>query len=169
MDRESPGFYLTLPPSLPPVVLRALSGSRGGAAERTVLGTDILALGEVIGTVLGIVILAAVGIAVGVTVAKNHSSSSSSTRSGSSSSSVNQTDPNDPSTFEKDSRLVKSFWGIAYTPEGSQYPDCGNRLGTYTATPFLHRLQAHRARSRNRVRRGRHYGHPGTCARRCES
>ncbi|KAI0696290.1 glycoside hydrolase [Cerioporus squamosus] len=80
----------------------------------------------VIGTLVGVVILAAIGIAVGVTVAKSHSSSS--TKSGSSSSTVNQTDPNDPSTFQKDSRLVKSFYGIAYTPENSQYPDCGNKL-----------------------------------------
>jgi hypothetical protein len=42
---------------------------------------------------------------------------------------VNQTDPNDPSTFQKDSRLHQSFYGFAYTPEGSQLPDCGNSLG----------------------------------------
>ena len=45
---------------------------------------------------------------------------------------VNQTDPNDPSTFQLDSRLKKSFYGIAYTPEGSQLPDCGNSLGAFS-------------------------------------
>ncbi|KAF9452419.1 glycoside hydrolase family 17 protein [Macrolepiota fuliginosa MF-IS2] len=34
----------------------------------------------------------------------------------------------DPSKFEKDSRLHKSFYGIAYTPEGSLMPNCGNKL-----------------------------------------
>lgn len=28
----------------------------------------------------------------------------------------------DPSDFTKDSRLKQSFWGIAYTPEGTLYP-----------------------------------------------
>ena len=53
-------------------------------------------------------------------------------RSSSSDSVVNQTDPNDASTFQLDSRLKKSFYGIAYTPEGSQLPDCGNSLGTFS-------------------------------------
>jgi exo-beta-1,3-glucanase (GH17 family) len=35
---------------------------------------------------------------------------------------------NDPSVFEKDSRLKRSFYGLAYTPEGSQLPECGNSL-----------------------------------------
>ena len=34
--------------------------------------------------------------------------------------------------FDKDDRLVKSFYGIAYTPEGSQYPACGNSLGAFS-------------------------------------
>lgn len=72
---------------------------------------------------LGVVGLVIIGVAVGVTVAKNHKSSSSS------SSSVTKSDPNDPSNFSKDSRLKQSFYGLAYTPEGSQLPDCGNKLG----------------------------------------
>ncbi|KAI0661806.1 glycoside hydrolase [Cubamyces menziesii] len=80
----------------------------------------------VIGSLLAVLGLIAVGVGVGVTVSKNHKSTSSS--SSSSSSAVEQTDPNDPSTFKLDTRLKKSFWGIAYTPEGSQYPDCGNSL-----------------------------------------
>ncbi|KAI0749740.1 glycoside hydrolase [Daedaleopsis nitida] len=79
----------------------------------------------VIGTVSTILILIIVGIAVGVTVAKSHKSSSSSSFS---STAVTQTDPNDPSSFVRDSRLKKSFWALAYTPENSQYPDCGNTL-----------------------------------------
>lgn len=58
----------------------------------------------------------------GVTVSKKKSSGSTS------SDAVKQSDPNDPSTFEKDSRLHLSFYGLAYTPEGSQLPNCGAKL-----------------------------------------
>ncbi|EJF64819.1 glycoside hydrolase, partial [Dichomitus squalens LYAD-421 SS1] len=86
-------------------------------------------LWQLIGGLVGLIALIAIGVGVGVSVAKSHSSSSSSKKSsGSSTSVVNQTDPNDPSTFQLDSRLKKSFYGIAYTPEGSQLPDCGNSL-----------------------------------------
>ncbi|KAJ3736178.1 hypothetical protein DFJ43DRAFT_990237, partial [Lentinula guzmanii] len=34
----------------------------------------------------------------------------------------------DPSQFTKDSSLKQSFWGIAYTPEGTLYRDCGAKL-----------------------------------------
>ncbi|EIN10059.1 glycoside hydrolase family 17 protein [Punctularia strigosozonata HHB-11173 SS5] len=81
-----------------------------------------------IGLVLAVVGVVAIGVGVGVTVAKNHAKSSSSASSGSSV--VNQTDPNDPSTFTKDSRLKQAFYGLAYTPEGSQLPDCGNNLSS---------------------------------------
>ncbi|GAW00177.1 glycoside hydrolase family 17 protein [Lentinula edodes] len=73
---------------------------------------------------LVLAILIGVGVALGVVLSKKDSSTSIS----SSSSVVNQTDANDPSSFEKDSRLKQSFYGIAYTPAGSQYPDCGNSL-----------------------------------------
>ncbi|KAI0368823.1 glycoside hydrolase [Pilatotrama ljubarskyi] len=72
----------------------------------------------IIGSVVALLGLVAIGVGVGVTVAKNHKSSS---KSGSSSS-------NDPSNFALDTRLKKSFYGIAYTPYGSQYPECGNSL-----------------------------------------
>ncbi|KAJ3732528.1 glycoside hydrolase family 17 protein [Lentinula guzmanii] len=78
----------------------------------------------VIGGLL-LAVLIGVGVALGVVLSKKNSSSSSSSTS---SSVVNQTDPNDPSTFQKDSRLKQSFYGLAYTPAGSQYPDCGNSL-----------------------------------------
>lgn len=64
-----------------------------------------------------------VGAAVGVSLSKKKSSNS-----GSNSNAVKQTDPNDPSTFEKDSKLKQSFYGLAYTPEGSQLPNCGAKL-----------------------------------------
>lgn len=80
---------------------------------------------QVIGGLV-LAILIGVGVALGVVLSKKDSSTSTS----SSSSVVNQTDANDPSSFEKDSRLKQSFYGIAYTPAGSQYPDCGNSLGS---------------------------------------
>ncbi|KAI0760940.1 glycoside hydrolase [Trametes elegans] len=80
----------------------------------------------VVGCIVAVLGLVAIGVGVGVGVSKSKSGSSS-TRS-SSSGAVNQSDPNDPSTFTLDSRLKKSFYGIAYTPENSQYPACGNKL-----------------------------------------
>ena len=78
-------------------------------------------------------IIVVIAVAVGVTQGnKKHNnqnlSSSGGSGSGTNGSSVNQTNPNDPSSFSKDPRLIKSFYGFAYTPEGSQYPQCGNSL-----------------------------------------
>lgn len=89
---------------------------------------------QVVGSLVGLLVLIGVGVGVGVALTRNKSSSSSSTSSSSSSTSgstgaVNVTNPNDPSSFVKDSRLKHSFWGLAYTPEGSQLPSCGNSLG----------------------------------------
>ncbi|KAE9402884.1 glycoside hydrolase [Gymnopus androsaceus JB14] len=72
---------------------------------------------------LVLLILGGIGAAVGVTVSKKTSNDSSS-----SSSSVVTENNNDPSNFEKNSALKQSFYGIAYTPEGSQLPECGNSL-----------------------------------------
>ncbi|THV07250.1 glycoside hydrolase family 17 protein [Dendrothele bispora CBS 962.96] len=80
----------------------------------------------VIGVVAAAIIIV-IAIVVGVVVSKKNSSSSSSSKS-TSAGVVKQTDPNDPSTFVKDSRLKQSFYGIAYTPEGAQLPDCGANL-----------------------------------------
>jgi len=94
--------------------------SSGKRSKRIVIGLLVAVLGVII-----------IGVAVGVVVSKNHKTSSNlSTGKSSSSSSgvVNQTDPNDPSTFTKDSRLKQSFYGLAYTPYGSQLPNCGNNL-----------------------------------------
>jgi hypothetical protein len=35
----------------------------------------------------------------------------------------------DPSVFTKDPNLHQSLYGIAYSPEGSQLPNCGDSLG----------------------------------------
>jgi len=93
----------------------------------------------VTGAVVGLLGLVALGVALGVTLSKHHVlSSSSSSGSGSSGSSsgggggggggVNGTNPNDPSQFPLDSALVRSFYGISYTPYGVQLPDCGATL-----------------------------------------
>ena len=83
--------------------------------------------------VVGIIIVAVV---VGVVVSNNKKNSNLSTTSSSDSSTgasanatTQQTNPNDPSSFTKDSTLHQSFYGMAYTPVGSQLPDCGNSLG----------------------------------------
>lgn len=91
---------------------------------------------QVIGSLIGLVVLIVVGVTVGVSVAKSHHSSSSSNLShGSSpdnsngsgaSGAVNQTNPNDPSSFVLNPDLKHSFYGLAYTPAGSQLPSCGN-------------------------------------------
>jgi exo-beta-1,3-glucanase (GH17 family) len=86
---------------------------------------------------LVVAILAAIGVALGVTLSKKNSSSSSS----SSSSSVVSENNNDPSNFEKNPALKQSFYGLAYTPEGSQLPDCGNTLaGVITDIQLISQL-----------------------------
>ncbi|CAL1717012.1 unnamed protein product [Somion occarium] len=84
----------------------------------------------VIGSIVTVLVLIAVGVAVGVVVSKNNSSNKSSSSSSSSDTSgaVKPTDPSDPSTFVKNDKLKHSFYGLAYTPSGSQMPACGNSL-----------------------------------------
>ncbi|EEB92495.1 hypothetical protein MPER_08983, partial [Moniliophthora perniciosa FA553] len=92
----------------------------------------------IIGSVVGVVAVIAIAVGVGVGVSQSNknssnSSSSSSSTTGAAGSSSNpggpaQSDPNDPSTFVKDPNLHKAFYGMAYTPEGSQLPNCGNNL-----------------------------------------
>jgi len=87
-----------------------------------------------IGIVLAVAGIIIVAVTVGIVVSnhsrknKNLSSSSSSSGGASSASPVQQTNPNDPSQFTKDPNLHQSFYGFAYTPVGSQLPDCGNTL-----------------------------------------
>ena len=95
-----------------------------------------------ISSLLVLVGLIAAGVALGVTLSKTHHATSSAVathgstgaENGDGSSdgptgAVNQTDPNDPSSFEKNPLLKHSFYGLAYTPSGSQLPECGNSLG----------------------------------------
>ncbi|KAJ1305130.1 hypothetical protein OPQ81_000167 [Rhizoctonia solani] len=84
-----------------------------------------------------VVIALGVGLGVGLSKKSGSSSSSSSGSSGGSGTSsegyvaipgtagVVKADPNDPSKFEKDSRLKNSFYGFAYTPLGALMPNCG--------------------------------------------
>ncbi|KAJ8516958.1 hypothetical protein ONZ45_g5774 [Pleurotus djamor] len=83
----------------------------------------------VIGSIIALVGIIGIAVGVGVAVSQRNSSSSSSSSSPSSGSNgPTQTDPNDPSTFVKDPKLHKAFYGMAYTPEGSLLPECGNSL-----------------------------------------
>jgi len=85
----------------------------------------------VIGSIAAIIGLIVVGVVVGVVVSKNHSTRTASSSGGSNSNSgspVTQTNPNDPSSFVKNPLLHQSFYGMAYTPAGSQLPNCGNSL-----------------------------------------
>lgn len=81
-----------------------------------------------------VTLLALIGIGVGVGVSvsnKNrtktggNNSNSNNNSNTNSSNPVSQSDPNDPSTFQKDSRLKQSFYGIAYEPNGVIPPSCG--------------------------------------------
>lgn len=100
------------------------------------VGYTIHAVLQIIGSIVLVTVIV-IAVAVGVYVAtkpKNKPTSKASTGgSGSTGSSsggpANGTNPNDPSSFQKDPRLHQSFYGFAYTPEGSQLPDCGNKLG----------------------------------------
>ncbi|TRM64413.1 glycoside hydrolase family 17 protein [Schizophyllum amplum] len=76
--------------------------------------------------VVGLLVAGAVaGIIAGVLVSRKNSSSSSASSSSSNSSSSSS----DPSNFDKDENLHVSFYGIAYTPAGSQLDaNCGNSL-----------------------------------------
>ncbi|KAI0303562.1 glycoside hydrolase family 17 protein [Multifurca ochricompacta] len=84
------------------------------------------------GSVIGLIALIAIGVGVGVAVSHKHGGTASNRSSSGSNSNNNsvvpQTNPNDPSTFVKDSRLKQSFYGMAYTPSGSQLPNCNNSL-----------------------------------------
>ncbi|TFL05915.1 glycoside hydrolase [Pterulicium gracile] len=88
--------------------------------------------------------LTAIGLAVAVLLSHNNSASTASTsvsriKSGPPSKEADLIAPatiaagtknvsNDPSYFTRNSALRKSFYGLAYTPEGSMLPNCGNSL-----------------------------------------
>ncbi|KAF8730312.1 hypothetical protein AX14_005656 [Amanita brunnescens Koide BX004] len=77
----------------------------------------------VMGSIVALVGIIVIGVVLGITLGRHGRKSSSS--SGNSS---NSSDLSDPSSFQKDPRLFQSFYGISYTPTGSQYPACGNSL-----------------------------------------
>ncbi|KAF9260088.1 glycoside hydrolase [Marasmius fiardii PR-910] len=76
----------------------------------------------IIGGVALLIVIIIVAVVVGVVVSRNRSSSSSSSSSGTSA------DLDKAADFPKDSRLKRSFYGIAYTPTGSLLPACGNKI-----------------------------------------
>jgi exo-beta-1,3-glucanase (GH17 family) len=83
----------------------------------------------VIGSIIALVVIIAVAVAVGVVVSNNSKKSNSSGGgSGSASSNSGSGSSGDPSNFPKDSKLKKSFYGMAYTPVGALPPDCGAKL-----------------------------------------
>ncbi|KAJ6539606.1 glycoside hydrolase superfamily [Mycena capillaripes] len=87
----------------------------------------------VIGSVVGLLVLIVIGVGVGVGVSKSHKNTKASSAAASNSDSnstgvVSQTNPNDPSSFVKNSALKPAFYGLAYTPYGSQLPTCNNSL-----------------------------------------
>ena len=87
-----------------------------------------------ISSIIGIIVIVGVAVGVGVGVSQSKSSSNKSASgsgSGSSGSGSGSSSSGDPSNFEKDPALKQSFYGIAYTPEGSQLPECGNSIGKY--------------------------------------
>jgi len=93
-----------------------------------------------IAALAGLAAIIAIGVGVGVSVSNrnrnrtsgNNSNNNNNNNNNNSSSNpnnpVNQTDPNDPSTFQKDPRLIKSFYGLAYEPNGVIPPTCGATL-----------------------------------------
>ncbi|CAE7136729.1 unnamed protein product [Rhizoctonia solani] len=80
---------------------------------------------------VGILVLIGAGVGLGVALSKKSGGSSGSRSSDGSmvtipgTAGVVKADPNDPSKFEKDSRLKNSFYGFAYTPLGALLPECG--------------------------------------------
>jgi hypothetical protein len=87
----------------------------------------------IVGSLVALIAIIAIGVGVGVSVSNKNKTrtsgnNSNSNGSGNSSNPVTQSDPNDPSTFQKDPRLIQSFYGIAYEPNGVIYPTCGAQL-----------------------------------------
>ncbi|KAJ7455240.1 glycoside hydrolase [Mycena galericulata] len=74
---------------------------------------------------VGLLALIGAGVAIAVVLVKKHDSAASSSSSSGSSTTGSSLDP---SVFDKNPALIQSFYGIAYTPEGSQLPECGNSL-----------------------------------------
>ncbi|KAH8082585.1 glycoside hydrolase superfamily [Filobasidium floriforme] len=90
----------------------AAAGGTGGSKKKWwIIGGIVLAIAAI------------VAIAVGVIVGRNGGGSGSSSNKSAEDGSADVGD--DPSVFEKDSRLHNSFWAFAYTPQNVQYGTCG--------------------------------------------
>ncbi|KAL1660130.1 glycoside hydrolase family 17 protein [Schizophyllum commune] len=82
----------------------------------------------VIGSVVALVVIIALAVGLGVGLSRNSKSSSSGSKGGATNPESSDSVGSDPSNFVKDDRLHQSFYGIAYTPEGSIMPNCGATL-----------------------------------------
>ena len=88
----------------------------------------------VIASILGILAVIGIGVGVGVGVSKSNDDGDNKSSSNGGSSGSSSSD--DDSNFEKNDALKQSFYGFAYTPEGSQLPDCGNSIGMFFSVLF---------------------------------
>jgi hypothetical protein len=112
-----------------------LASGNGGWQEKYPSSSSGRRKWIILGSVVGLAAVIAIAVGVGVGVSHHHNSSSgnrastSSPNTSTNPTAVNQTDPNDPSTFVKDSRLKQSFYALAYTPSGAIPPNCTSTLG----------------------------------------
>lgn len=83
----------------------------------------------IIGGVLLVVIAAGVGLGVGLSKKSGSGSSSNSSSDGGSSTTVGS---GDPSKFDLDPNLHQVFWGLAYSPKDSIWPNCWANISTVT-------------------------------------
>lgn len=76
-----------------------------------------------VGGIVGLLLVIAIAIGVGVSLGTKHkpvnnlSTSGNNTSSSNGNNTATSSDPNDPSKFTKDPKLLNSFYGFAYTPE----------------------------------------------------
>ncbi|KAF5380680.1 hypothetical protein D9757_007077 [Collybiopsis confluens] len=77
---------------------------------------------KIIGGIALIGLLAVTGIVVGVVITRLQKDKSADSNS------ATEVISGDPSRFQTDSRLKQAFYGIAYTPQDSVFPDCNVQL-----------------------------------------
>jgi hypothetical protein len=109
---------------------------------------------QIVGALIALAAVIGIGVGVGVSLSnKNRTSTTNGNNSNGNSNSnssnpVTQSDPNDPSTFQKDPRLIQSFYGIAYEPNGVIPPACGAKLSdVITDIQLMSQLTKVRVRS----------------------
>lgn len=96
----------------------AVGGANGSSAESRGCFSGKRKWAWIVGAIALVAVIA--GVAAGVAASKSSS--------GSKASGVVHSADNDPSNFDKDPRLKRSFYGMCYTPLNSQYPQCGDGL-----------------------------------------